>query len=145
MSQVIRAPEPRRFTRAEYEALVERGFFANENIELLDGAILTMSPQSSRHAGAVQWFIEAIAAALQGAFLVRDEKPIRLDDTSEPEPDIAVCGPDPAKYFGGHPTSGQVLLVIEVAESSLAFDRGPDTHLLDREPPGAPCGGPERA
>lgn len=54
---------------------------------------------------------------------VRVQAPIRLDSRSEPEPDIAICTYDPDDYESGHPTLEQILLLIEVSDASLAFDR----------------------
>jgi Uma2 family endonuclease len=124
MSQAARSPGPRRFTREEYDALVEQGFFRDEQVELLDGAIVTMSPENSRHAATVHRLLKRLFAALGDALEIRIQSPIGLDGRSEPEPDVALCARVPDSYEAAHPAAKDVLLAIEVAESSLAYDRG---------------------
>jgi Uma2 family endonuclease len=101
----------------------EAGLFANERVELLDGTIVTMSPQSSPHAATVDQLHRLLTRVVAEAIRVRAQLPIVLDDWSEPEPDIAVCAPNPYRYAREHPKAEQVLLVCEVASSSLAYDR----------------------
>ena len=123
MAQVMAAPEPYRFTREDYYRMGEAGLFEGKRVELLDGAIVAMSPQSSPHASAVMQAQYALIRAVGSAFLVRVQLPIVLDHWSEPEPDLAVCLPDPARYQHGHPIPSQVAMVVEIALSSLAYDR----------------------
>jgi Uma2 family endonuclease len=117
------APFPRRFTRAEYHRMAEAALFQHERVELLDGVIVTMSPQNSPHAGTVHRLLFVLARMLGAAAHIRVQAPIILNDWSEPEPDIAVCQPDPYDYTREHPQAHQVYLVIEVADASLAYDR----------------------
>ena len=99
------------------------GLFANERVELLDGTIVTMSPHTNLHAASLHRLGKALARAVGGDLDVRTQLPIVLDDWSEPEPDIVVCRSDPRDYVDGHPRAHHVVLVCEVAVSSLAFDR----------------------
>jgi len=115
---------PYRFTREEYHRMGEAGLFEGKRVELLDGEIITMSPQSSPHASAVNRARRALSQVLEPAFLVRGQVPIVLDGESEPEPDVAVCAPDRREYAAGHPEPKDILLVLEIAASSLAYDRG---------------------
>jgi len=124
MSPAASSPAPHRFTREEYHRMGEAGLFANERVELLDGAIITMSPQKSAHASAVSRAAYSLIRLLGSSFLVRAQLPIVLDDWSEPEPDVAICAPEPTHYQSAHPTAADALLVLEIAESSLAYDRG---------------------
>ncbi len=101
----------------------EAGLFAHERVELLDGTIVTMSPHCSPHAGTVDQLTRLLLLAVGRVNRVRAQLPIILDDWSEPEPDVTVCLPDRHHYVHGHPTAAQVLLVCEVASSSVAFDR----------------------
>jgi Uma2 family endonuclease len=117
------APSPHRFTREEYHRMGEAGLFADERVELLDGTIVTMSAQNSPHAGTVDRLHRLLVGAVGEKIRVRAQLPIILDDWSEPEPDVAVCAPDPYDYTREHPAGTQVLLVCEVAISSLAYDR----------------------
>jgi Uma2 family endonuclease len=111
-----------RWTRAEYERLVDRGVFTTgDRIELLDGLLVVREPQGDRHAAAMAALHLALQRAFGRGFHVRVGSPVALDDTSEPEPDLAVVTGAPWDYGAGHP-SGPVL-VAEVSETSLAKDR----------------------
>ena len=99
------------------------GLFAKERVELLDGTIVTMCPQTSPHAASTYRLQRLLTRAFGDTICTRVQMPIILTDWSEPEPDIAVCAPDPHDYARGHPTPEHVLLVCEVAHSSLAYDR----------------------
>jgi Uma2 family endonuclease len=115
--------EPQRFrllSRREYDHLVELGWFVDEPIELLRGMLVTMSPQLWLHAAAVAFFNEQLVLQLAGRHAVRPQLPFAADDWSEPEPDLAVVRKDPT--LREHPS--EVLLLIEVADSSLRLDRG---------------------
>ena len=101
----------------------EAGLFAHERVELLDGTIVTMCPQNSPHAATTYQLHRLLMRVLDDTVCVRAQLPIILDDWSEPEPDVAVCAADPDNYAREHPTPGRVLLVCEVASSSLAYDR----------------------
>ena len=116
------ATTPRRWTRAEYERLIEDGYFApTERVELVDGEILAMTPQKSRHATVVLLMQEGLRAAFMPAANVRAQLPIALGPASEPEPDIAVVPGLLRDYLESHPTGAW--LIVEVADTSLAFDR----------------------
>ncbi len=123
MAQAV-SPAPYRFSRLEYDRLAEEGFFEGKKVELLDGVIVTMSPQNSSHAGTVNRILYVLMERLGASAIIRSQLPIILDDWSEPEPDIAVCRPDPYQYTRSHPTADKVPLVLEVAETSLRYDRG---------------------
>jgi Uma2 family endonuclease len=120
----MRAPrvETRRFTRLEYDRLIEQGFFdEDERIELLDGQLVVREPQGSRHVVAVDLVREALQHAFGKGYYVRGHSPVALDDVSEPEPDVAVVRGRLRDYAGAHPASP--VLVVEVADSSLRKDR----------------------
>jgi Uma2 family endonuclease len=115
------APQPLRpMSRAEYDRLVELGWFAGEKLQLLRGMLVTMSPQYWPHAAAVAFLNEQLVLQLAGRYAVRPQLPFAADDWSEPEPDLAVATKDPARR--AHPS--ELLLVVEVADSSLRIDRG---------------------
>jgi Uma2 family endonuclease len=92
-------------------------------VELLDGEIITMSPKLTPHAFTVNQLMYALITTLGATAVVRVQDPIVLNNWSEPEPDIAVCIPVPDRYKQAHPRADQVLMVIEVADSSLSYDR----------------------
>src|SRR5215813_8974693 len=112
----------RRFTRAEYERLIELGIFQpDEEIELIGGELLVAEPQGAPHYTAIRRTAKALEAAFGRGWEVRTEGPIALDDDSEPEPDVAVVPGKPEDYSRAHPS--RPVLTVEVAESSLALDR----------------------
>ncbi len=112
-----------RWTRETYERMVEVGILGSDDaLELLDGHIVDMSPQGSRHASIVEVVARRLATAFGSGYRVREEKPLALGDWSEPEPDIAVVQGREWDFVDAHPTTAA--LVVEVAESSLATDRG---------------------
>ena len=111
----------RRWKRAEYDRLVDLGVFNGEPLELIGGQLIVAEPQGSYHATAVDKVDDALRAALPPGWIVRNQKPVALDDESEPEPDVAVVPGSRDDYQDGHPA--RPALVIEVADSSLAFDR----------------------
>ncbi len=115
--------EPQRIrplSRNEYDRLVELGCFEDEKIELLRGMLVTMSPQKWPHGAAIEFFNEELVIQLNRRYGVRPQLPFAADDWSEPEPDLAVCHKDPTRR--DHPS--ELLLLIEVAASSLRIDRG---------------------
>jgi Uma2 family endonuclease len=113
---------PRRWTRAEYERLIEVGVFCpGEPLELLGGELMVSEPQGSAHYTAIGLVEDALRAALGPGWLVRSQGPIALDDDSEPEPDVAVTPGTRRDYSLEHPS--RPALIVEVAESSLALDR----------------------
>jgi Uma2 family endonuclease len=121
----------RSWTRTEYERLVECGFFRpDEPIELVGGRLIVSEPQGSQHAVAVGLASEALRAALGPGWVVREEKPVALDDNSEPEPDLAVVPGTHRDYSTAHPV--RPVLVVEVSESSLAWDRDEKGSLYAR-------------
>jgi Uma2 family endonuclease len=116
------AVEVRRFTRDEYERMIAAGIFGpEERVELLDGEILYVAPQKSPHATAVCLAQEALRIAFGGDFHVRGQLPVALDAYSEPEPDLTVVRGEPRDFRDHHPETA--VLVVEVADSSLAHDR----------------------
>jgi Uma2 family endonuclease len=114
--------KPRRWTRVEYERLIEQGMFGeDEHLELLDGLLVVREPQGSRHGAAVAALCEVLGRAFGAGFHVRPQLPVALDDTSEPEPDVVVVRGGPWDYVSAHPSTP--VLVVEIAETSLAIDR----------------------
>jgi Uma2 family endonuclease len=120
----------RRWTRAEYDRLVELGLFDGEPLELIDGQLIVAEPQGSYHASVIGMVADVLHAALPGGFIVRVQMPIALDDASEPEPDVSVVAGRHADYLAAHPQ--RPALVVEVADSSLRFDRREKESLYAR-------------
>ena len=112
----------RRWTRREYDRLIEQGFLhEDEPVELVGGQLMVAEPQGSEHAVGVSLGARALGRAFGSNWYVMVQLPIALDDESEPEPDIAVVPGDPRDYRDAHPS--RPVLVVEVAESTLSFDR----------------------
>ena len=111
--------EPHRLTRKEYDRLAELGFFEGERVELVHGIVVRMSPIGPGHADPIDRLMEWLVPALLGRARVRIQQPFVACDESEPEPDVAVVPVGP--YAKAHPDRAHFL--VEVAESSLAYDR----------------------
>jgi len=112
----------RRFSRAEYERLIDLGVFQpGEPIELIGGELMVAEPQGVAHYTAIVKTAKALEAAFGPGWHARTQGPIGLDDDSEPEPDIAVVPGSPEDYSRAHPS--RPVLTVEVSESSLAIDR----------------------
>ena len=121
----------RTWTRVEYERLIELGVFQpGEPVELIAGQLMVSEPQGSAHYTAVGLVEDALRAALGSGWLVRSQGPIALADDSEPEPDVAVIRGTRRQYSRRHPA--RPALVVEVAESSLALDRGQKASVYAR-------------
>lgn len=112
----------RRWSRAEYEKLIDLGVFQpGEPIELIGGQLMVAEPQGAAHYTAIQKTAKALEAAFGPGWVVRTQGPIGLDDDSEPEPDVAVVPGTSDDYRSAHPS--RPALTVEVAESSLGADR----------------------
>ena len=104
--------------------MVQAGILGeDERVELLDGEVREMSPIGSRHVACVNRLNTLLNRHVQGQAIVSIQNPIHLSDFSEPEPDIAVLHARPDYYDAALPVPDDVLLVIEIADSSLDYDR----------------------
>ncbi len=116
-------PVRHRLTVADDERMAEAGILGRgERVELIDGEIIDMSPIEAVHAAVVNVLVRHFARQVGGATFVSSQNPLRLDDENEPEPDLSILRPRADCYAGGHPTAADTLLVIEVADTSLAYD-----------------------
>jgi len=119
MSDLVRT---RRWTRKEYDRLIEIGFLdEDEPVELVGGQLIVAEPKGTGHSVAIELAAEALRKAFGAGWTVRVQDPIAPDDESEPEPDVAVVAGSPREYLAAHPS--RPALVLEVSDSSLAFDR----------------------
>ena len=115
-------PRTRRWTRAEYDRLIEQGMFQpGERLELLAGNLVVREPQGDPHAFAIELANEALRTAFGPEWRVRVQLPIALDDESEPEPDVSVAPGRLRESSEAKPS--RLVLVVEVSQSSLALDR----------------------
>jgi Uma2 family endonuclease len=121
----------RRWTRVEYERLIETGWFQpGDPVELVGGQLLVAEPQGSGHFAAIRATQEVLRAAFGPGWEVRGQGPLALDEESEPEPDVAVVPGSFRDYVTRHPS--RPVLVVEVSESSLALDRAHKGSLYAR-------------
>ncbi len=111
--------------RVEYEQLVALGAFQNERIELLEGELVAMSPIGAPHSATVERLTRLLILAFEGRAAVKCQSPFAALEHSEPEPDLAVI--PRGDYDSVHPA--EAYLIIEVADSSLALDRGKKLRL----------------
>ena len=115
--------EKRLINVEEYHKMAEVGILGRQdNVELINGEIIKMSPVGSRHAYTVNLLNELLVKASENTYMVSIQNPVQLHDFSEPEPDVAVLKPNPDKYKRHHPGPSDILLIIEVATSSLNYD-----------------------
>jgi Uma2 family endonuclease len=113
-----------RVTVDEYYRMAEAGIFSpDERVELIEGEVIDMAPQKSRHASVLTELLNRLAQAVGPTARVACQVPMNLSDRSEPEPDLMLLRPREDRYRGSHPTPADVLLLVEVADSSLRYDR----------------------
>jgi Uma2 family endonuclease len=112
------------FTTDEWHRMGELGLFDdNARVELLDGDIIDMTPIGSRHAGTVNRLTRLLVNAVDDRGVVAPQNPVLLDEHSEPRPDLAVLAPRADDYTLAHAEPEEILLLIEVSDSSLTYDR----------------------
>jgi Uma2 family endonuclease len=112
------------FTVDDYYRMAEAGILGPEDrVELIDGEIIEMSPIGTRHAGCVNAAIAAFSAVLQRRVTVSVQNPLRLSNYIEPEPDLVLLKPRKDSYRGKRVEGEDVLLVLDVADTTLRYDR----------------------
>jgi Uma2 family endonuclease len=122
-SAAARIPR-RRFTTTEYHLMGEAGVLTDDDrVELLDGEIVQMSPIGVSHASRVDRFTALFGRRLGKRAIIRVQGPIVLDRYSEPQPDLSVLAPRTDFYDSAAPRPRDVLLAIEVMDSSRSYDR----------------------
>ncbi len=132
-AEVAQTRQRRRFSVGEYYAMAEAGILGpDERVELLDGEIVVMAPIGNRHAFCVDWLTRFWILALAELAIVRIQNPVRLNDSSEPEPDITLLAWRDDFYASAHPGPQDVLLLIEVADSTADSDRNEKLPLYAR-------------
>ncbi len=118
-------PARRRFTVAEYYSMADAGILSeNDRVELLDGDLIVMPPIGNWHAFSVNSIVVVFPSTLlENRAILSVQNPVRLDNYNEPQPDIMLLQWRDDFYRNGHPAPGDVLLLIEAADSSVEFDR----------------------
>ena len=118
------AAKHRRFTVDDYHRMAQAGIFGEDDrVELIDGEIVEMTPIGSRHAACVGKLTQILVGRCAGRAIVWIQNPVRLSGESEPQPDVALLRPRTDFYASEPPGPPDVLLVIEVADTSLLYDR----------------------
>lgn len=113
-----------RLTVADYHRMGQAGVLApGARTELIEGAITDMPPIGSTHAGALKRLVAAFSGVLRGRAVLSVQDPVVLGDLSEPQPDLALLRPREDFYAGRHPGPEDILLLVEVADTTAAFDR----------------------
>jgi Uma2 family endonuclease len=114
----------RQFTIADYARMRETAILAEDDrVELIDGEVREMSPIGPIHAAIVKRLNMLIGRRLDNTVILSIQDPIQLNDYTEPQPDLAILHHRDDFYAAAHPVADDVLLVIEVADSSADYDR----------------------
>lgn len=114
----------RRFTVSEYYRMAEAGILTEDDrVELIDGEIIEMAPIGSRYASCVRRLEDVFGRRFRDAALVSTQNPIRLSEYTEPQPDVTLLRRRADFYASAHPTPEDILLVVEVADTTVDLDR----------------------
>ena len=114
----------RKFTIEEYHQLVDLGFFTeNDRIELIRGEIIDMAPKRTPHSVCNSILFGELYKLLGDRANVRGQEPITLPSNSEPEPDVVIAEKKADNYLSAHPTAEDIILVVEISDSTLKYDR----------------------
>ncbi len=128
-------PPRKRWTRAECTSLESTGLWERDHLELIEGELITKMPKKRPHTIAYLYLLEWLGAVF-GIRYLNPETAIDVapedNPTSEPEPDIAVLSGLASAYVKSNPPASDVRLVVEVSDSTLAFDQGPKARLYAR-------------
>ncbi|MEH2371048.1 Uma2 family endonuclease [Nostoc sp.] len=116
--------QAKRFTLDEYHRLGELGFFhEDDHIELINGEIIEMASKGTAHETCLRNLLRELPKIVGDRATLQSQAPIALPPNSEPEPDFAILQNRDDNYLSGHPQPADVLLVMEVSDSSLAYDQ----------------------
>ncbi len=119
-------PQPKRWTVAQFHQLGDLGVFEGRRAMLIDGVIVEEGPMNPPHAIATTLVADALRTAFGAGWFPRVQMPVVLGPLTDPEPDVAVV-PGTARDYTTHPTTAA--LVVEVADTSLAYDLGEKASL----------------
>ena len=126
-------PIRHRWTVSDFQRLGETGLLAPDaRLELIDGELFEMAPIGCFHAGTVGILDRLLARAVADTAIIHVQNPILLGDGSEPQPDLLLLRPHPDHYLSEHPQARDVLLLIEVSDSTVSFDRKTKVPLYAR-------------
>jgi hypothetical protein len=126
-------PTAHRFTVEDYYRMAESGILDRDaRVELIEGVIVDMPPIGPEHGGTVDKCVETFVLRYHDVAHVRTQNPVRLDQFTEPQPDLALLRRRHDSYRLSHPTPVDTLLVVEIADSSLRFDRSTKVPIYSR-------------
>lgn len=112
------------FTVKQFHQMAESGILSeNERVELIRGEMIDMSPIGRRHAGCVNRLVNLLIQLLGKRIILAPQNPVELNETSEPQPDIALLKPRPDFYRNSHPQPEDIFLLIEMADTTVKYDR----------------------
>lgn len=115
---------PHRFTVDEYYRMAEVGILSPDSkTELIEGEIIDMLPAGPFHSGSIDHLVMAFASLANGRWITSSQRALRLGVSNEPEPDVVLLKPPVSRYKKQHPSAEDAFLVVEVADSSLSYDR----------------------
>jgi len=114
----------RKFTVEEYEKMTTQGIIKpDEKVELIRGEIIKMSPMGTRHAAGIYRLTQLFYRKFGDLILLGVQNPIRLNNNSQPEPDLSLLIPRSDFYVAAYPCPQDIYLIIEVSDSTLDYDR----------------------
>jgi len=114
----------RQFTVADLDQMVATGILAeDEHLELIQGQLIKMSPPGILHAACVDRLNKLLSRQIDDTMMISVQNPLALNAILQPEPDLMLLAPREDFYMSGRPTAADVLLLVEVADSSLEYDR----------------------
>jgi Uma2 family endonuclease len=114
----------RRFTADDYQRMGQTGILSEDDrVELIDGEVVAMTPIGPRHSACIDRTNRALVLAAGENAIVRVQSSVRLDRYNEPEPDVVLLRPQADFYVSRIPGPGDILLIVEVADSSIEYDR----------------------
>lgn len=115
---------PKRFTLAEYHRLIELGFLSEDDrVELIRGELMQMAAKGTRHSVCNTKLFRELDTLVGDRAVVRGQEPIILPSDSEPEPDVIIARGQADDYLSNHPLPEDILLIIEVSDSTLDYDQ----------------------
>lgn len=124
---VPQTPTRKRWSREEYYRLGELGWFQDQRVELINGEIIVLTPQSSQHASVIGQVVRILSPVYGEGYWVRTQLPMHAGRYGEPEPDVSVVQGRPWDFEREHPETAS--LIIEVSFSSLDYDQKTKSHL----------------
>lgn len=131
-TEAVHAPK-RRFNVDEYHQMAAAGILTEDDrVELIEGEIVYMMVIGNRHAGCLKHLNQLFVLGLGYRALIGVQDPVRLSERNEPQPDLSVLRPRADSYSSGHPTPEDVLLLVEVADTSATYERSAKVPLYAR-------------